>query len=50
MTKRLGAARPIAPAPPGATLSGFVGWKPSGIPAATVVNDRGSLVSSSFPP
>jgi len=38
-----------APVPLEATLPGFSGRKPSGIPAAAVV-DRGALVSSSFPP
>ncbi len=38
-----------APAPPRATLPGSTGRKPSGIPAAAVLSDRGALVSSGFP-
>ena len=43
------AANPIASAPLGATLPGFVERKPSGIPAATAASGHGALVSSSFP-
>ncbi len=42
-------AGPIASAPLGATLPGFVERKPSGIPAATAASGRGALVSSSLP-
>jgi hypothetical protein len=44
-----GGKQSSAPSPLGAALSGSAEWKPSGIPTAAVVSDRGALVSSSFP-
>ncbi|MFQ5932667.1 MAG: hypothetical protein ACE5MM_09675, partial [Nitrospiraceae bacterium] len=38
-----------APAPPGAALPVSAERKPSGIPAAAVVPDRGALVRSGLP-